>query len=41
MQDRFGTHRLADTQERVIASDRLSEDHRAFIEGRDMLFLYH
>lgn len=39
MQDRFGTRQLADTQERVIVSDRLSEAHRVFIAERDMLFL--
>lgn len=39
LQDRFGTRRLADTQERAIVSERLSEANRAFIADRDMLFL--
>ena len=39
LQDRFGTRRLADTQERAIVSERLSEADRAFIADRDMLFL--
>lgn len=39
LQDRFGTRRLADTQERAIVSERLSEADRTFIAERDMLFL--
>lgn len=39
LQDCFGRLRLADTQERAIISDRLSEADRAFIAERDMLFL--
>jgi hypothetical protein len=39
LQDRFGTRRLADKQECVIVSERLSEAQRAFNEERDMLFL--
>lgn len=39
LQDRFGTRRLADTQERAIVSGRLSEADRIFIGERDMLFL--
>jgi hypothetical protein len=39
LQDRFGTRRLADTQERVIVTERLSEADRAFIAERDMVFL--
>ncbi|UYW33186.1 pyridoxamine 5'-phosphate oxidase family protein [Methylorubrum extorquens] len=39
LQDRFGTRRLADAQERAIVSVRLSEANRAFIAEREMLFL--
>lgn len=39
LQDRFGTRRLADAQERAIVSKRLSEADRAFIAERDMTFL--
>jgi predicted pyridoxine 5'-phosphate oxidase superfamily flavin-nucleotide-binding protein len=39
LQDRFVTRRLADTQERAIVSERLSEADRTFIAERDMLFL--
>lgn len=39
LQDRFGTRRLADAQERAIVSVRLSEANRAFIAEGEMLFL--
>jgi uncharacterized protein len=38
-QDRFDSRRLADRIEERLVADRISEDDRAFISARDMLFL--
>lgn len=38
-QDRFDTRRLADRIEERLVRERLTDDDRAFIEARDMLFL--
>jgi hypothetical protein len=38
-QDRFDTRRLADRIEEKLVRERFTEDDRAFIEARDMLFL--
>lgn len=38
LQDRFDSRRLADRLDEA-ASDRINEDHRRFIEARDMFFL--
>lgn len=39
LQDRFDTRRLADRIEEKLVRDHITEDDRAFIEARDMLFL--
>jgi len=39
LQDRFDTRALADRIDGLLVSDTISEDDRAFIEGRDMFFL--
>lgn len=38
-QDRFDTRRLADRIEERLVRDHITDDDRAFIEARDMLFL--
>jgi predicted pyridoxine 5'-phosphate oxidase superfamily flavin-nucleotide-binding protein len=39
LQDRYGTRRLADRLVSVIVHDTFTDEERAFIEARDMLFL--
>jgi len=39
LQDRFDTRRLADRIEEKLVRNHITEDDRAFIEARDMLFL--
>src|SRR5262245_4144720 len=39
LQDRFDTRRLADNVERRVVLTKIPQEHKAFIESRDMFFL--